>query len=79
MTTESVHGTVHKSVLIKEVIENLNIRPKGVYLDATFGAGGHTRAILEADPTCHVIAVDWDTRSLETYGKDLQLVVGKET
>lgn len=62
----------HKSVLVNEVIENLNLKPGGVYIDVTFGAGGHTRAILEAEPTCHVIAVDWDTTSLETYGKALQ-------
>jgi len=69
---ENTQSIVHKSVLVAEVLENLAIKPHGVYLDATFGAGGHTRAILQADPTCHVIALDWDTRSLETFGKDLQ-------
>lgn len=72
MTTENTHDTVHKSVLVSEVLEYLAVKPDGVYLDVTFGAGGHTRAILESNPTCHVIAIDWDTRSLETFGKDLQ-------
>lgn len=69
---ENTRDTAHKSVLVHEVLEHLAVKPQGVYLDVTFGAGGHTRAILQADPTCHVIAVDWDTNSLETYGKALQ-------
>lgn len=55
----------HIPVLIKEVIEYLNIQPGGVYIDATFGGGGHTRAILSYEPTCHVIAFDWDLKALE--------------
>jgi 16S rRNA (cytosine1402-N4)-methyltransferase len=62
----------HKSVLVQEVLEYIKLKPNGVYLDVTFGAGGHTRALLEAEPTCHVIAVDWDAASLEMYGKLLQ-------
>lgn len=58
----------HKPVLIKEVIDYLKIKPKGVYLDVTFGAGGHTRAILEQNKTCKVIAMDWDAMTIETYG-----------
>lgn len=58
----------HKSVLVEEVISYLNPRPTKTYLDVTFGSGGHTRAILEAEPTCSVIAMDWDTTSLEKYG-----------
>src|SRR6185436_14203861 len=52
-------------------LEYLNIKPNGVYLDVTFGVGGHTRAILEKEPTCTVIAVDWDSAALETYGDRL--------
>jgi len=62
----------HKSVLVNEVLEYLDPKPGGVYLDATFGSGGHTRAILEAEPQCTVIACDWDSVSLETYGHPLQ-------
>lgn len=57
----------HKTVLVQEVIEHLALRPQGIYLDATFGSGGHTRAILEKEPTARVIALDWDAISLETY------------
>jgi len=64
--------TYHKPVLIKEVIEYLALKPHGVYLDVTFGGGGHTRAILEAEPTCSVIACDWDSVALEKNGYPLQ-------
>lgn len=50
-----------------EVIELLNLKPNGIYVDATFGSGGHTRAILQQDPTITVIALDWDQASLDTY------------
>lgn len=38
----------HQSVLLTEVIDNLMLQPDGVYLDATFGRGGHAQAILAA-------------------------------
>jgi 16S rRNA (cytosine1402-N4)-methyltransferase len=36
----------HNAVLLKETVEGLNIRPDGVYVDVTFGGGGHSRAML---------------------------------
>lgn len=62
----------HKSVLTNEVLEYLNPQPGKTYLDVTFGIGGHTSAILDAEPTCSVIAMDWDTRALEEFGPALQ-------
>jgi 16S rRNA (cytosine1402-N4)-methyltransferase len=64
--------TAHKPVLVQEVLQYLNIQPGNTYLDVTFGSGGHTRAILEADPDCKVIAMDWDTKALEEFGQPLQ-------
>ena len=37
----------HHSVLLEEALESLNIRPAGIYIDATFGRGGHSQAILQ--------------------------------
>lgn len=58
----------HKSVLVDEVLTYLDPQPGGVYIDVTFGTGGHTRAILEREPTCRVIALDWDALAVEKYG-----------
>ena len=49
----------HIPVMLSEVMNALNIKDGGVYLDATFGFGGYTKAILEAK-NCKVIAVDRD-------------------
>jgi 16S rRNA (cytosine1402-N4)-methyltransferase len=71
---------VHRSVMTAEVIGALVPRPGGVYLDATFGAGGHTAAILETTDA-RVIAFDRDDAAVEaaarmrqTYGERLTLV-----
>lgn len=61
----------HIPVLVHEVIEYLNPQPHKTYVDATFGGGGHTRAILMAEPTCKVVAFDWDKVAIER-GEQLQ-------
>jgi len=44
----------HIPAMLKETIEGLNIKPNGVYVDVTFGGGGHSRAIMEAIDRCAV-------------------------
>ena len=48
----------HRPVLLDEVVESLNLRPGGLIVDGTFGAGGYSRAILGAGAS--VIAIDRD-------------------
>lgn len=67
----------HKSVLVAETLEALNLKPNGVYIDATFGSGGHTRAMLEQEPTCTVIGIDWDRQSFDTYTPIIQEEFGE--
>lgn len=59
---------MHISVLLKEVIEMLSPKNGAVYVDATFGAGGYTKAILDA-ANCKVIAFDRDTNVADTANK----------
>src|ERR1051325_10142403 len=54
---------MHVPVMLEESLEYLAIRPGGVYLDATCGLGGHTKAMAERGAT--VIACDRDGESLE--------------
>jgi 16S rRNA (cytosine1402-N4)-methyltransferase len=68
----TIKGVVHKSVLVDEVLTYLDLQPHKVYLDVTFGGGGHTRAILEREPSCKVIAMDWDASAIDTFGSPLQ-------
>ncbi|PZR59691.1 MAG: 16S rRNA (cytosine(1402)-N(4))-methyltransferase [Candidatus Meridianibacter frigidus] len=51
---------MHVSVLAGTALEYLAIRPDGTYVDATFGAGGHSRAILDRLKTGRLIAIDAD-------------------
>jgi 16S rRNA (cytosine1402-N4)-methyltransferase len=62
----------HIPVLTEQVLAFLNPQPGKVYVDATFGGGGHTRAILEKEPQCTVIAMDWDLSALEQNGEPMR-------
>jgi len=50
----------HKPVMLKECIEGLNINPTGIYVDVTFGGGGHSLAILEKLKGGRLISFDQD-------------------
>ena len=60
----------HIPVLLNEVIQSLNIKKGGIYVDGTFGAGGYTEAILNAAPDVRVIAIDRDETAI-IAGQDL--------
>ena len=61
----------HRAVLLNEALGYLDPQPGGRYIDATFGAGGHTQALLERTvPDGSVLALDVDDTALEG-GRDL--------
>lgn len=66
----------HIPVLVPEVLHYLDPGRDKVYLDVTFGAGGHTRALLEHEPTCRVYALDWDQSAIE-YSSELRDLFGE--
>jgi len=60
----SSHPAPHTPVLLRQVIENLAPIPGGLFIDGTLGAGGYTRAILEAGAS-RVLAFDRDLNAVE--------------
>ena len=61
----------HLPVMLNECIEGLNIRPEGTYVDATFGGGGHSRAILsQLGESGKLIAFDQDADALANAIED---------
>ncbi len=77
-----MEGGKHLPVLVEEVLSYFNFRPGGIYVDATVGAGGHARRILEkSSPTGKLIGLDWDAsaiarakQTLGSFGERFQLV-----
>ena len=64
----------HIPVLLKESIKGLNIIPNGIYVDATFGSGGHTKEILNhLNSSGKVIAFDQDDDAIENQIDDKRL------
>ncbi|MDD4111834.1 MAG: 16S rRNA (cytosine(1402)-N(4))-methyltransferase RsmH [Herbinix sp.] len=58
----------HKSVLLDEVIENLNIDPEGTYVDGTIGGGGHSFHIAKRLTTGALIGLDQDEAAIQAAG-----------
>ncbi len=54
----------HIPVLLKDVLEFLDVQREGVYIDCTLGLGGHSLEILQANPKAHIIGFDIDEKSL---------------
>ena len=61
----------HVSVLLQECIDNLNIKPDGIYLDGTLGMGGHSYEIASRLQTGRLICVDRDETAIERAGRRL--------
>ena len=61
----------HKSVLLEQTIDNLNIRPDGIYVDGTLGGGGHAGAVMDRLKDGLLIGVDQDGDAIEAALKRL--------
>jgi len=60
------YGVAHLPVLLTETVGQLILQENGVYMDGTTGDGGHSQAILRAQPQVKtVLGIDWDSRSME--------------
>jgi 16S rRNA (cytosine1402-N4)-methyltransferase len=66
----------HKPVLLHDCIEGLNINPSGIYVDVTFGGGGHSKAILEKlNENGKLYAFDQDEDALQNKPNDPRLIL----
>tara|TARA_B100001013_G_C24607915_1_gene441856 strand:- start:322 stop:1272 length:951 start_codon:yes stop_codon:yes gene_type:complete len=75
---------LHTPVLLDEVTNFLSLNKNHLYLDGTFGDGGHSKAILEKNKNCKVIAIDRDPDVLEIgkvfkkkYNERFKLILGR--
>lgn len=67
----------HRPIMVNEVLEGLNIRAGGVYFDGTAGGGGHSFAILAADPTVRLVATDKDGDAIREVTQRLSPFEGR--
>ena len=65
----------HEPVLLKESIEGLNIKEEGIYIDATYGGGGHSHEILKHIGNGSLIAFDQDQDALVNKEDDDRLIL----
>ena len=77
------HDVSHEPVLVRELLEALAPFDGGIYVDGTFGGGGHSRALLEA-ADCRVFAIDRDPQAVaasaalqEDFSGRLRVVEGR--
>ena len=69
----------HNPVLLKESVDGLNIKPDGIYVDVTFGGGGHSKEILSRlGPNGKLFAFDQDEDALENTLDDERFVLINE-
>lgn len=67
----------HRPVLLNEVLAGLNLKDGGLYFDGTAGGGGHSSAILAANPTVKLIATDRDAEAIAAAGERLKPFAGR--
>jgi len=71
-------NSFHIPVLTKEILNYLNLKKGGVYIDCTLGGGGHSKAILEKIyPHGLLIGIDQDIEAIETAKEELKSYIDK--
>lgn len=70
---------MHHSVLLHEAVNALNIKPDGVYIDGTFGRGGHSQAILKYLKNGQLLVIDKDPTAIlharQLFGRDARITI----
>src|SRR5207249_5691673 len=69
---DSPPPALHRPVLLAEAIELLNVRPEGIYIDATLGGGGHAEAILKRLDGGKLLGIDRDPVALAQAQRRLE-------
>lgn len=69
----------HYSVLLAETVEQLHVKPEGIYADGTLGGGGHAFEVCRQLTTGHLYGIDQDDAAIEAAGKRLEPFKDKVT
>ncbi len=69
----------HYSVLLSEAVEQLQVKPDGVYVDGTLGGGGHAYAVCSLLETGHLYGIDQDEAAIQAAGERLSVFPGRVT
>lgn len=64
----------HKSVMLNEIIDSLNIKSDGIYIDATLGYAGHSGEILKRIPDGHLYGIDQDDFAIKCSHEKLKMI-----
>jgi 16S rRNA (cytosine1402-N4)-methyltransferase len=64
----------HYPVLLEESVKGLNIKPSGIYVDVTYGGGGHSREILVNIKDGILLGIDWDEDAAKNIIKDSRFI-----
>ena len=75
-----LNQNMHKSVLLHESIEALDLKPGKIFVDATYGGGGHSKEVRRLFPAVEVIAIDQDPEvgAIRANFRDLDKVVARK-
>lgn len=64
----------HYSVMLRQAVDALNVRPDGIYVDGTLGRGGHSSAILSQLTTGHLYSFDIDQQAIDESRARLEAI-----